>query len=290
MESVLAGAGIRALAADPARIGRVFAGGTGAWRSDDAGATWRRAGLDGRTVTALAARGDSVIAGLKPAGVAWSADGGATWTERPFPRRWWWFTPSEMPLTPYVQALAISAADPAHVVAGVEVGGVHVTRDGGRTWARARGAILDCHSLAAHPEEGERFAQGGAGLAFGARSADGGATWAKAPRASPRSYGWAALCDPARPARCYHSASTGPGAAHGGGDARAKIFRVEDGASVPFAETFRGMPYGLAWRGRALLAALSNGEVWASEGGEAAFERLPLSLGSVERAFAVVPG
>lgn len=289
VESTLAGAPVRALCADPATSARAWAGGDGAWRSDDAGATWRRAGLEDREVTAIAARGRVVVAGLKPVGIAWSDDAGATWSEQPFPKKWWWFSPSELPMTPYVQALALSPTDPSRCVAGVEVGGVHVTRDAGRTWTRGKGAVLDCHALAAHASEGERFAQGGAGTTFGAASADGGATWTKAPRFGKHAYGWAVATDPAHPDRTWHAASTGPGAAHGGRDANARILRVDGNGARAVAGPLVGMPYGLAWSGRALLAALSNGEVWESADGEAPFARLPLALGAVHRAFAAIP-
>lgn len=188
--SVLAGARIRAVASEGGA--RAFAGGDGLWSSDDGGATWRRAGLEGHEVTAIAARGDIVVAGTKPVGVWSSTDGGASWRDARLPRAWWWWTPSESPLTPYVQAVAISAAA---IVVGIEVGGVLTSRDGGASWTRARGALLDRHSLAADPFDPERFWQGGAGTTHGATSADGGRTWRKIKGVRGRRYGWAAAAD-----------------------------------------------------------------------------------------------
>src|SRR3712207_8997676 len=48
-------------------------------------------------------------------------------------------------------ALPISYGDPNLVVAGIELGGVMRSPDGGETWEDQRpGAYADCHNLAAH--------------------------------------------------------------------------------------------------------------------------------------------
>lgn len=282
---VLDGARFRALAVD-ARW--VFAGGDGVWRSEDAGATWRRAGLEGRTVTTLAARGDLLVAGLKPAGIAVSADRGATWSDRAFPKKWWWFTPSERPMHPYVQALAIPR--PGTIVAGVEVGGVWWSQDDGATWTPSRGAILDCHALAAHPRDPDVVAQGGAGLAPAAMSRDGGRTFATVAAPAGRRYGWAVAVEPRDPSVLYHSASTGPFAAHGSGDARAVVMRRSNGGSRAVGGSWRSMPYVIVAEEGRVLAALADGTVQASQDEGETWVDTGARLGRVERAFVAVRG
>ncbi len=47
-----------------------------------------------------------VYAGVKPAGVIKSVDGGRTWHNldgfKRIPNRWWWFSPAEKPFQAYV--------------------------------------------------------------------------------------------------------------------------------------------------------------------------------------------
>ena len=87
VERVLAGHDVRGLAAD---AGMLYAGadGTGVWRSDDGGCTWRGAGLEGQRIRSLAAAHGRVYAGTKPARVWVTHSGGARWEAlAPF-RRW----------------------------------------------------------------------------------------------------------------------------------------------------------------------------------------------------------
>ncbi len=282
--SVLADARARCLAAE----GRfVFAGGDGVHRSTDAGATWSPTGLGGREVASIACRGDVVLAGLRPAGVAVSRDGGATWEDAAFASRWWWWTPSERPFTPYVQALAILGPDT--FLAGVEVGGVWRTGDGGRTWSRAKGAILDCHALAAHGTDPNYAYQGGAGVSCGALSRDGGVSWSRIRGAGKHRYGWAVAGDPADPEVSYHSASTGPRFAHGSGDARAVIARAESGVVTDARATFASMPYALIPDRERILAACADGVVMEKTDPSSSWMRTRIALGAVDRA-AVLAG
>ena len=93
------------LAVDPSASGRTWCGSEdGVVRSDDGGRTWRRAGLDGEHVTAVAvgparngdgARSEHVVyAGMEPSAVWRSADQGGSWDRaeglldhRPYGRR-----------------------------------------------------------------------------------------------------------------------------------------------------------------------------------------------------------
>ena len=102
--------GVTCLSADPLHPGVVYAGtqGGGVWRSEDDGATWRRAGLAGRIVKAIAASPSEpnvVYSGTKPAQVFVSRDGGSSWTELEGFRRvraFWWFSPAQPPFAAQV--------------------------------------------------------------------------------------------------------------------------------------------------------------------------------------------
>ena len=156
---VLEGEPIQWLASDPNERAHVWAASRdGVWRSIDRGVTWRRAGLDGRVVKALAVSphdARTVLAGLKPAGVALTRDGGDRWHELHgfrAARRFWWWSPADPPgRVPYVSAVAISPDDPRVLIAGVELGAVVRSEDGGRSWSpHRRRADRDCHDQRFH--------------------------------------------------------------------------------------------------------------------------------------------
>ncbi len=153
---MLAGQPVACLAADPFRPVVVYAGtrGEGVLRSDDGGQSWQPAGLAGQVVKALAASPTQpgvVYAGTKPPALYVSRDGGGAWTELPAFRRaraFWWLSPAEADLKPYVQAIALSPTDPQLLLIGIEAGAVLRSADGGQSWQGHRpGALRDCHSL-----------------------------------------------------------------------------------------------------------------------------------------------
>ncbi len=82
---------VRCMAVDPCSPATVYAGtdGQGVLRSDDRGATWRQAGLEGQVVKSLAVspqQQGTLYAGVRPAGFCTSRDGGESWQEfRRFP-------------------------------------------------------------------------------------------------------------------------------------------------------------------------------------------------------------
>lgn len=293
----LPGFDVRALAADGAS-GLLFAGGRGGVRrSRDGGRTWEEAGLAGADVRALAAARDLLVAGTKPARLHASRDGGATWTElagfRRAPGRWRWWSPAEPPGTAYVSALALGDGS---LHAGIEVGGVVSSFDGGATWSRAKGAILDCHTLCGHARDPSRLYQGGAGLrASTAVSDDGGRSFRKLPGWPGRSYGWAAAGDADDPALVLGSASSSPFAAHGGRDANAVVarWRGEErpvAAGGALAPPLRRFPYAIVADPRlggrfvallddgSLAETLDAGATWREHAANAGPTRGPLLL------------
>lgn len=296
---------MRCLAADPARPGGVFAGtqGSGVYRSVDAGRTWEKLGLEGKQIRSLAAspvEPGLVWAGTKPPALFVSRDSGQRWSDVEAFRRVkshrLWFSPAEPPgLSGYVQALAASPTDPDVVLAGIEVGGVLRTEDGGSTWSRGRGAIIDCHTLAFHATDGRHAYQGGAGLKGAAAvSTDAGRTWESTREGMDRRYGWAVAADPRRPDIVYASAAAGP-RSHAG-RSQAHVFRREgDGPWVKLAgglpDPLDHMPYALVTDPEGpgnLYLGLSNGDIWHTLDHGDSWVLLPVNLGRIERSLVMV--
>jgi hypothetical protein len=293
-ERSLEGVPVRCLAVG--KDGTVWAGtqGEGVLRSSDGGARWASAGLPGRIVKSLAPSPHDarvVYAGLKPAGVAVTRDGGGSWDEvegfRRIRGRRLWFSPAEKPGTAYVQGLGVSPADPEVLVAGIEFGAVVRSEDGGRSWSgHCRGAIRDCHSLVFHPTVPDRVYEGGAGWRRPlALSRDAGRTWSS-PSGARLWYGWACAADPADPDTVYASAASGPGRAHGGKPARAVIYRSRAGGpwtslSGGLPTPLDGFPYSLltdpASPGH-LYAGLSTGQAWFTPDHGDSWTLLPFEL------------
>ncbi len=158
VEHVAAGFDVRCVAADPHTAQNVYAGtqGDGVLRSDDAGRTWRRSGLEGRVVKTLVTSAlipGRLYAGTKPACVFVSDDGGGSWRElsgfRRILSRRFWLSPAERPFKAYVIGLALSPDDPDLIVAGIEAGALVRSTDGGPVAADPVNA--DCWYVSVSP-------------------------------------------------------------------------------------------------------------------------------------------
>src|SRR5205823_1125202 len=83
-----------------------------------------------------------------------------------------------------------------------------------------------------------------------------------------RNYTWSVTVDPDDPDCSYVSASTGPYAAHGGGDPQARIYRRRNGEPwrplAGLSEPLPAMPYALLATDGRLFAGLANGQIWES--------------------------
>jgi hypothetical protein len=309
VNQALGGIAIHCLADDPHRPGRVYAGtrSDGVLRSDNAGLDWEPTGLAGVPVKSLGfdpSRAGVVYAGAKPVSLYATYDDAATWTELPAmrkTRRWWWFSPADPPgTTPYVQAVTVSPGDPDVILAGIELGAVLRSEDGGRTWSNhLRGALRDCHSLKFHRTDPNWVYEGGGSGAGVAVSRDGGRTWSQPKAGLGRKYGWMVAADPVRPDVWYLSASDQPKLlrgefvppAHNDGDARTHIYRSTEGG--PWVKLAGGLPDTLDYMAYALVpdpaqsghlyAGLANGEVWFTEDYGDNWSKLPLSLGKIHR-------
>ena len=232
-----------------------------------------------------------LYAGVKPALIFRSQDGGMTWKEmegfRRVPNRWWWFSPADPPgWQPYVISIAPSPVDPSVVLAGVELGGVMRSEDCGETWSRhLRRSLRDCHDLKYHPAKGWAYQAGGTG-GGASYSRDDGTTWQKAKRGLAANYGIACTVDPQKPEVWYVSVADSPGKAHGKRP-ETYLYRATAGAgwqpigwaAHPLSETpvalvtLRGAPGNLWFAGK-------QGAVRHSQDYGASWEKLPLNLGA----------
>jgi Sortilin, neurotensin receptor 3,/BNR/Asp-box repeat len=150
----------------------------GLFRSDDEGATWRRArGLEQKQIWALASwKGDErVIAAGAQDGVFLTHDAGATWTRLASPRSLW----------PYpVVSLAFDPKDSKILYAGTP----HLawkTSDGGLTWHRLPRGMQDDSDIFSIDVDARERSRVLAGACSGLYSSlDGGGTWSNLERAT----------------------------------------------------------------------------------------------------------
>jgi photosystem II stability/assembly factor-like uncharacterized protein len=277
-ERLLDGTGAQCLAVDPRDAETLYAGlrEGGVRRTRDGGRTWVDCALPEPGVFSLAvsAADGAVYAGTEPSRLFRSDDHGEHWRELDalleLPSRPTWRFPPR-PWTSHVRWIAPSPHDAELILLGIELGGLMRSTDRGASWEDHRpGAQRDVHSLAWHPRvRGRAYEAGGGGAAF---SDDGGESWHAADEGRDRHYTWSVAVDPEDPELWYVSASTGPFAAHGGGDPQARIYRRRGAepwralaAGLP--EPLPAMPYALVAADGRLFAGLADGQIWESRDG-----------------------
>ena len=291
------GGAAQCLAVDPADADTVYAGllGGGVRRTRDGGRSWDDCRLPADDVFSIAVSpaNGAVFAGTEPSALYRSDDGGESWRELTglleLPSRSTWSFPPR-PWTSHVRWIAPNPHDPDVLLAGIELGGLMRSIDGGGAWEDHRaGAQRDVHSLAWHPSaKGVAYEAGGGGAAW---SEDWGETWAPADEGRDRHYTWSVAADPDDPHRWFVSASTGPFRAHRQGDPEARVYRRENGGWLALAgglpDPFPAMPYALVSLGETVLAGLANGELWQSEDRGDTWSRCELSGDSLSRIVAL---
>ena len=131
----------------------------GVYRSDDGGLTWRHLGEYptpyAHSVLAHPTEADTLYVGSEPAAVYRSGDGGKTWEEClglqdvPESSEWGFHAPTR---DSHVRDLRVAPDDPNRLYAGIEVGGMVRSGDGGATWKQLPGLNDDIHcvNLSAH--------------------------------------------------------------------------------------------------------------------------------------------
>ncbi len=166
------------------------------FRSTDLGRTWKEAarppafakaadGKEGRAVDHTfwlapghASEADVWYAGTSPQGLFRSADGGVTWepfssiNDDPQYRKWMGTVQDGTPDGPKLHSIIVDPRDRAHLYFGMSGGGVHESRDSGRTWTpilkglevvegfdRADATVHDPHCIRLCPSDPDRLYQ-----------------------------------------------------------------------------------------------------------------------------------
>ena len=154
----------------------------GVYRTDDAGVTWRH--IDSypteyaHSVLAHPVEADAVYAGSEPAAVFQSKDAGESWQECrgfqavPESTGWGFHAPTR---DSHVRDLRVSPGDPNHLYAGIEVGGMVRSRDGGNSWQQLPGLDDDIHCVNLSSTRPQRVYVATASAPY--RTDDGGDNW-----------------------------------------------------------------------------------------------------------------
>lgn len=280
LKTELEGKGVQCVAVDPDNSDIIYVGthSKGFWKSTDRGRTWQTMRLPEANVYSIAvsAADGSVYAGTEPSKLFKSADGAQTWEElsalRSIPSAPTWSFPPR-PWTSHVRWIAPNPENPDLLLAGIELGGVMYTADGGQTWEDHRpGAVRDVHQLAWHPQETNRaYEAAGGGAAW---SSDGGKSWQTIDSGREHHYVWTLAVDPDDPDRWFISASRDAFDAHSGyfrdeHHANAYVYRwTAKGPWEPLVGLSKSasvMPYSLAISNGQLFAGFADGSLHVSQ-------------------------
>ena len=144
------------LSVSAAKPGRAYLAAyeAGVYRTDDGGDTWRHLGSYptgyAHSVLSHPADADTVYVGSEPAAIYRSTDAGASWEELdgfravPEAAEWSFHSPTR---DSHVRDLRAAPDDSACLYAGIEVGGMVSTLDGGRSWRQLPGLDDDIHCV-----------------------------------------------------------------------------------------------------------------------------------------------
>ncbi len=154
----------------------------GVYRTDDGGLTWNR--LDSyptgyaHSVLAHPSEAETVYVGSEPAAIFRSSDGGSAWEEfegfRSVPEssEWGFHAPTR---DSHVRDLRAAPNDPNRLYAGIEVGGMVCSGDGGVSWRQLPGLDADIHCVNLSGHRPNRVYVATASAPY--RSDDGGDRW-----------------------------------------------------------------------------------------------------------------
>ena len=155
---------------------------SGVYRTDDGGGTWKHVSSYpcdyAHSVLAHPDDPGVVYAGGEPAAVFRSSDGGDRWEEctgfQAVPESSKWFFHSETRKS-HVRDLRAAPGDPTRMYAGIEVGGIVRSTDGGRSWQQLPGTDDDIHFINLSQARPDRVYAATAAGPY--RSDDGGTYW-----------------------------------------------------------------------------------------------------------------
>jgi hypothetical protein len=271
--------------------------GPAVWRSDDGGETWSHSseGLtygDGgpkvKTVWNVTATKDAIYAGVEPAGLFKSTDGGATWrhveglTNHPTRSEW---QPGNGGLC--LHSIVPHPTDSQRLWVGISAVGAFETRDGGATWElRNKGVRADfypdkypefgqcVHKLVMAADGGEHlYQQNHCGVY---RTSNGGVQWEEITAGLPSQFGFPMGAHPRDPKTVWTIPLNGDDRGRYMPDASAAVWRTHDGGDS-WIRSGDGLPQQDAYLGvlREAMAVdrldpvgvyfgTSNGQVFAS--------------------------
>jgi photosystem II stability/assembly factor-like uncharacterized protein len=199
---------------------------------------------------------ERLYAGTHPAHLYVSENEGDSWRElegfQELPSRDDWFTPRHRNEA-HIRSLGAHPDAPERVIAGVEVGGVHISEDRGETWTERRDGVHDDvhHVLVCEPDE--FLASCGDGLY---RTQDAGQSWKRIDEDLSHRYFREAIV---HDGRLYAAAArSSPGTWKGESGADGALFISEDDGATFTRASYPGEPREvvLAW-------AVVNGTVIA---------------------------
>jgi photosystem II stability/assembly factor-like uncharacterized protein len=223
--------------------------GPAVWRSEDDGASWTvssegltygEGGPKISTVWNLARRADALFAGVEPAGLFSSTDGGQTWSHvsglREHPSRPEW-QPGAGGLC--LHSIVPHPVDSHRMWVAISAVGTFETTDDGRSWqTRNRGVRADfipgpapdfgqcVHKLGLHPVRPEvLYQQNHCGVY---RSDDGGRQWTEISDGLPSEFGFPIAIHPHDPSTIYVIPLTGPESGRHMPDGHAAVWRSRD--------------------------------------------------------------
>lgn len=219
--------------------GRTYAATRGGlYRSVDDGESWNRLEVPESEVYSVLEHpvGERLYAGTHPARLYVSTDGGDAWTEceglQDLPSRDEWHTPRHRDEA-HVRSLGAAGED--RLVAGIEVGGVLLSEDGGDTWRERRNGVHDDVHHVLELDDDRWLASTGDGLY---RTPDSGASWTRLDGDLDHRYFRESFV---HDGRLYAAATAGPPPTWDGPrDTDAALFESDDGGdsfeSVDYAE------------------------------------------------------
>ncbi len=258
------------LAADPLAPERAWCGTHkgGVYRSDDAGASWRAAGLAGLRIMSVApspVERDLVWVGTEPSAVWRSDDAGATWRESPglnaLPSSGEWSFPPK-PDTHHVRWIACHPFDAGRLWVAIEAGALVSTPDAGHTWRdRVPGGPCDTHELAIHAAAPDRLRVAAGDGYF--ESDDAGVTWASPDDGLEVGYLRSVAIDPGRADVVVVSGAFGPRSAYVAGVSDGRLFRRA--GAERWQRVRDGWPDPPTTVAPLLAAGMAPGELWAAD-------------------------